>query len=157
MANLDSIQTEVQISVVERVNAFKTLDTLNALPGEIFHIEAMLAATRDERDAYERAEVKPAQEALEHATLAASMEAPCDGKNAETRKMQLDLYLAKDTRVQAAKRNLREREQQLAEYDSNISKIAWLEIDLREAQNRFRAALAASALQAEIIRAYTRN
>lgn len=153
MANLDSVRTEFQISVVERVNAMKTLEDLTTLPGMIYNIEATLAAARDERNEYERDEVKPAQEALEHAILAASMEAPCDGKNAETRKVQLDLFLAKDTRVLAAKQRLREHEDRLVKYDANI---ALVEIELREAQNRLRASLAASALQAEIIRAYTR-
>ena len=153
MASLDNVKTEVQMGVVERVNALKTLDMLNALPGEIHNVEATLAAAREERDAYERTEVKPAQEALENATLAASMEAPCDGKNAEQRKMQLDLYLIKDARVLAAKHALRERKDTLAKHDAGL---ALIEIELREAQNHFRAALAASTLQAEIIRAYTR-
>ena len=151
MASLDNVRTEVQISVVERVNA--TLDMLNVLPGTIYDVEATLAAAREERNEYERGPVRKAREVLDSATLAASMEAPCDGKNAEQRKMQLDLFLAKDTRVQAAKRQLCEQEVKLAERDSDL---AMIEISLREAQNRFRSALAASALQAEVIRAYTR-
>ena len=138
--------------VLGRANIATVLAQLHHLPERCGKLEQDVVNFREEIALFKGNMLAIARESYDQAVLAASMEATCDGKNAEQRKMQLDVHLAKDESVAKAGAALRARENELSSKESELS---LAEGDLRKAQMAFKAALAECALIEALVRSYS--
>jgi len=132
------------------LGAHDTIQALFELPQQIMGAQQQVLRLRSAVDSLKRGAISQAKEALDVAILIASEEAPRDGKNAEERKRQIDLFLAQDSQVKQAKANLYKAEGQLAMAEDQL---AQAEVSLDALRSKFRAALCTGGLQEAVIRA----
>lgn len=128
----------------------ETINSLLDLPAQIGALQQSALSAKTRAEIFKLSTLAGAKERYEQAVLAASMEAPQDGKNAEARAMQLKAYLAKDEAVRKTAGNLDRQENELRRLQLDTERV---EVDLDQARNRFRGVLAVAGLQEAVLRA----
>lgn len=126
------------------------IKALQDLPAQIGALQQDALSAKARAETFKLGTLAAAKEHYEQAVLAASMEAPCDGKNAEARAMQLKAHLAKDETLRKYQ-NILDRNE--TEYRALALDAERKETDLDQMRNRLRAMLAVAGLQEAVLRA----
>lgn len=138
--------------IAEKVlsTAPSTIAMLRQTPDCIGRLEEELAEFEAEKAKYVHDRVEADKEDLELTLADAAFMAGDDvlsGKNAETRKIQMDYYLANHGEVNKAKRNMALSESELIQREAQIG---YVKAKLIEQRESMRGALAAANLQASM-------
>lgn len=138
------------VELMIELQVHDTIKSLQDLPVQIGALQQKALSAKTRAETFKLGALASAKERYEQAVLAASMEAPCDGKNAEARAMQLKAHLAKDEKVINLAVNLEhiEEKHRVMTLDAERQ-----EAELDMARNRFRGVLAVAGLQEAVLRA----
>ena len=146
----DAMATLMQIAEKVLDTAPSTIAMLRQTPEHLGRLEEELAELESRRAEYIHKAVEAAQEDLEITLVDAAFMAGdevLNGKNAETRKIQMDHYLANHVEVNKAKRALSLFEQELIRQEARIG---YVKSQLIEQRETMRGAIAAASLQASM-------
>lgn len=127
-----------------------TIKALQDLPAQIGALQQEALSAKAKAETFKLGGLAGAKERYDQEVLAASMVAPCDGKNAEARAMQLKAHLAKDEAVGKWQAHLDRMEM---EYRTLVLDAERKEVDLDQTRNRLRAMLAVAGLLEAVVRA----
>jgi len=123
---------------------------LRALPEETQQLEREMVAYRAEAETHKRVVLAQAEEAGGMAVLAASLDAPQDGKNADERKRQMDWHLAHSEAIVQAQVQIARVERELADKKTDAD---LCEVDVKAKYNETRAMLALADLYSRVLTA----
>ena len=140
---LDQVE---EVLVELRVN--DTIAALLALPDRIGQAQTMVNNARTRTETFKRVDLANAKEHLDMATLAVSMAATLDGKNAETRALQLKAALAQDKQVRMWLEAVDRAETSLLGLERDVAEA---ETEMARLRDWFKAQLAVAGLLQAVV------